>query len=240
LFSRDHPDYLAFPASPPDAIWTKARFAENRLYAVVTTDGTGKLNGYLDDYAFYAEACLSLAAWADFFSRGTSTKWIARAEAMAEAVIQHFHDPAGPGFFFTSADHERLIARRKEWWDNAIPSGNSALLHVFSSLHALTGRSVYGEQFARLRRAYEGYARRAPTGVAHALAAIAAEQEGIAVLKVKAVGNWIPLAEAIRQQPWRRLFVLASDDPAQPAGYQLCLGPTCRPPVERVEDIFRE
>ena len=40
-------------------------------------------------------------------------------------MIDRFGDPERGGFFSTSADHEELIARRKEIGDHPIPSGNS-------------------------------------------------------------------------------------------------------------------
>ena len=54
-------------------------------------------------------------------------------------MIERFGDPERGGFFSTSADHEELIARRKEIGDHPIPSGNSAAALGLLRLAALTG-----------------------------------------------------------------------------------------------------
>lgn len=234
-FSFDRSDYFDRAHQAADFIWEHLRCGENRLYAI--HHHHPRLNGYLDDYAFYAEALLSLAARSDFFTPGLSGLWIDRARAITDSVLAWFGDADAPGFFFTSSDHEELISRRKEWLDNAIPSGNASLLHVFSSLHALTGETKYLHEFSRLQTAYSAYARQAPGAIGHALAAIIAERQGVAVLRVKGKADWSPLADMIRSEVWQRIFVLQSQDPAQPPGFQLCLGPHCLAPVTTLSDL---
>ena len=57
-------------------------------------------------------------------------------------MIEHFADPAG-GFFTTSDDHERLVARPKDIEDHPIPSGNSSAALGLLRLSALTGEASY-------------------------------------------------------------------------------------------------
>jgi uncharacterized protein YyaL (SSP411 family) len=40
-------------------------------------------------------------------------------------MFEQFHDQANGGFFQTGRDHETLVVRRKDFIDNAIPSGNA-------------------------------------------------------------------------------------------------------------------
>lgn len=234
-FSFDRPEYFERARRAADFIWDHLRFGDNRLHAVYHEEA--RLNGYLDDYAFYAEALLGLAAHADFFAAGLSRTFIDRARLVTESVLTWFGDAEAPGFYFTSSDHEQLISRRKEWLDSAIPAGNSSLLHVFSRLHALTGDGKYQSEFNRLQSAYASYATRTPGGIGHALAAIAAERHGLAVLKVKDLDDWGPLADLLREEVWQRIFVLKSDGPHQPAGFQLCIGPHCLKPVTQLADL---
>lgn len=234
-FSFDRPDHFERARQAADFIWDHLRFDGDRLHSVYHE--TARLNGYLDDYAYYAEALLSLAAYADFFVPGLSRTLIERSREITGSIQIWFGDPKEPGFYFTSSDHEELISRRKEWLDNATPAGNSCLLHIFSCLHALTGERDYLDHFNRLQGAYTGYVQRAPSAIGHALAGIAAERHGIAVLKVKDVADWKPLAAMLRQESWRRIFVLKNDSSAQPEGFQLCIGPHCLKPVTEVADL---
>jgi uncharacterized protein YyaL (SSP411 family) len=57
-----------------------------------------------------------------------------------------FHDPEGMGFFQTSADHEPLIARRKDFIDSAVPAGNSLAAELLLRLAVLLGRTEYAER----------------------------------------------------------------------------------------------
>jgi uncharacterized protein len=237
-FAFNRPDYFQLASVAAETIWQEARFSGNRLRAVIS-EGS-HLNGYLDDYAFFAEALLSLGAWGDFFEPGCAATWIDRARSLTDSLVQHFADQQEPGFYFTSDDHETLISRRKEWWDNALPAGNSCLLHIFSSLYSITGDAAYQKQFADLKRAYAGYAERAPSGVAHGLAAVAAEMKGIPVIKVKGIQDWQPLANMLRERPWQRMFVLESKAADQPQGYQVCVGSTCRLTTNDLQEVAQQ
>ncbi len=218
-----------------DFIWDEMRFDGNRLYSVYHRQPA--LNGYLDDYAFFAEAMLALGAYSDFYEKGSAARFLDRCRSMAESITEHFADPSAVGFFFTSDDHEKLVSRRKEWWDNATPAGNSSLLHVFSRLYTLTGEEGYRKAFARLRKAYAGFARKVPNGIPHALDAIAADQAGWATLKFKGIGETEALAAFIRENTWQRLFACEATDGDQPEGYQLCVGTTCLEPVPTLEEL---
>ena len=48
-----------------------------------------------------------------------------------------FRDADGGGFFQTSADHEKLVARRKDFVDSAVPAGNSLTADLFLRLALL-------------------------------------------------------------------------------------------------------
>ena len=71
-------------------------------------------------------------------------------------MIERFGDPERGGFFSTSADHEELIARRKDIGDHPIPSGNCAAALGLLRLAALTGeralRAAGRGRLAPLRR----------------------------------------------------------------------------------------
>ena len=182
-FALGRPDFFQAACRAADFIWENMRTDDNRLHSVYYSEGA--VNAYLDDYAFYAEALLSIAAYADIFRPGDSKLYLQRCEAITAVVLEHFKDPDAVGYYFTSHDHERLITRKKEWWDGATPSGNASMLHVLGSLYYLTINSVYQEAFLQLRRAYRGLIARNPNGIPHALAALVADSIGIEVIKAK-------------------------------------------------------
>ena len=96
-------------------------------------DGLVKYNAYLEDYACVADGLISL------YETTFDLRWMGKAEELAEVMIEKFRDSVGGGFYFTSDDHERLIQRPKEFYDNATPSGNSVAVSVLLRLGKLTG-----------------------------------------------------------------------------------------------------
>ncbi len=99
-------------------------------------DGEARLNAYLEDYACLAEGMLEL------YQTTFEPRWFEAARDLADAMLEHFGDPAG-GFFDTSHDHEALVTRPKNLQDNATPSGNGMAATVFARLHSLTGDARY-------------------------------------------------------------------------------------------------
>jgi uncharacterized protein YyaL (SSP411 family) len=73
----------------------------------------------LDDYAFFANGLIAL-------NQATGeARWLDAARQLTDKQIELFGDARGGGFFFTSKDHEELIARSKGGADGALPAGNS-------------------------------------------------------------------------------------------------------------------
>lgn len=126
-------------------------------------DGKARFNGYLDDYACLADGLLALYE-ADF-----NPAWIREATMIAESMVSKFWDPEGKGFYFTSRDHETLIDRPKELFDNATPSGNSVAAGALLKLSRLTGESRWSEYTAGILESAAGLMKRQPSPFPHLL-----------------------------------------------------------------------
>lgn len=100
-------------------------------------DGQAKLDGYLDDYAFYINGLL------DLFEADSKAEYLHRAMAYAEHMVKHFWDETSGDFFFTSDNHEKLIVRTKSVYDLSIPSGNSITALVLLRLYHYTQNQDY-------------------------------------------------------------------------------------------------
>jgi len=105
---------------------------ENRLIASYK-DGKGHLNAYLDDYAYLLDAILTMLAlrW--------DNKWLAFALELSDVLLDKFMDQEQGGFYFTSHDHEPLLQRRRDFMDDATPSGNAIAARALLHLGYLTG-----------------------------------------------------------------------------------------------------
>jgi uncharacterized protein len=129
-------------------------------------DGESKLNGYLEDYAYVIDGLLAL------YEASFDPRWFEEARALAETMIAQFWDAESGGFFFTSADHETLIARTKDFYDNATPSGNSAAAIALLRLSLLTGEDRYRVMAGTILRLMKPLMMRAPAAFGQLLSAL--------------------------------------------------------------------
>ena len=158
------PAYLEAANRTVDFIFTKM-FRDGRLLHTYKS-GTGKILGYLDDYAFLAAGLL------DLFEATVNRAHLDRALELAEIMLHEFWDEAGGGFFYTGRSHERLIAQSKPIFDGSIPSGNAVATQVLLRLYHYTGKEDYLKRAERILRAYYNAMENQPFGFAHMLAAL--------------------------------------------------------------------
>ncbi|HEY7543879.1 MAG TPA: thioredoxin domain-containing protein [Blastocatellia bacterium] len=129
-------------------------------------DGKAKLNGYLEDYAYLIEGLLAL------YEATFELKYFERARELSDAMIERFWDEQEGGFYFTSSDHEELIMRTKDYFDNAIPSGNSSAALSFLKLWALTQESQYQRCAVSILRTMREAMVKYPSGFGYLLSAL--------------------------------------------------------------------
>ncbi len=96
------------------------------------------LPAYLDDYAFVADAFVSL------YQVTFDEQWLHKAGQIIQHTLHHFHDEE-EGFFYYTDDQSSLIARKKEIFDNVIPSSNAAMIKNLHTLGLLLDNARYTE-----------------------------------------------------------------------------------------------
>jgi uncharacterized protein YyaL (SSP411 family) len=129
-------------------------------------DGISKLNGYLDDYAFYVNALL------DIFEVDSKPEYLEKAIIYTNSMLQHFWDNKDGNLYFTSDDHEQLIVRTKSLYDLAIPSGNSVAASNLLRLYHMTQNDVYLDKAERIMKSGARTAVENPFGFGQLLMAI--------------------------------------------------------------------
>lgn len=107
-------------------------------------EGDSGLPAHIDDYAFIMNALI------DLYESTFNPEYLNRAFDLNDILIKEFWDETDGGFFFTSQKSEKLIARQKEIYDGAIPSGNSISLLNLLRLFKLTGKSEFSDYAERL------------------------------------------------------------------------------------------
>ena len=120
-------------------------------------EGEASIGGFLNDYAFTAWGLIEI------YQATHEKRFLDAAIRVNEVMMAKFTDPEG-GFFFTSSEAEELLARRKELYDGAIPSGNSVAFMNLMKLSRLTGDTSFEEEAAKLLRFFSSTVLGAPHG----------------------------------------------------------------------------
>ncbi len=143
-----------------------ARMRENGRLNRSYRAGKARLDGYLDDYAFL------IAGLLDLYEATGEARWLRQAMALDAVLERHYEDTSAGGYFLTSDDHEKLIAREKPSYDGAEPSGNSVQALNLLRLEELTTEDRYRRRAERLLRALSGRLSQAPTSLSEFLLAV--------------------------------------------------------------------
>ncbi len=162
VLQRD--DYRAIAERNANFVLADMRDADGRLRRS-WKNGSARLNGYLEDYANFAEGLLAL------YETTFDPRWFIAARDLAETMLAHFSDARG-GFFDTSDDHETLVMRPKDIYDNAVPSGNAMAATVLLKLSALTADPRYADAADRAMRFIQPSIGANPLGLAQWLCTI--------------------------------------------------------------------
>lgn len=143
-----------------DAAKSAQRFIENNLTKgdvlyVSFRDGVRLVKGFLDDYAYYTAALLSL------YDSTSNESYLERAGIICQEAKRQFADKKGAGYYQYGTQNDKLITRLKETYDGALPSGNSVMAYCLVRLSQLGDGNNYSReaerQLAFLSAKAEGY-----------------------------------------------------------------------------------
>ena len=96
-----------------------------------------KIPGLLEDYSGVSWG-LTLA-----YEATGERRFLDGAKTLADAMLERFRDEEGGGFYDTPVDHEKLITRPKDLFDNATPAGCSVAADVLLRLSLLFANQEY-------------------------------------------------------------------------------------------------
>lgn len=130
--------YLEYAKKAVDFIYNNLVDSKGRLFARYR-EKEAKHKAILDDYAFLTYGLIEL------YESSYEILYLKKAIDLTEAMIDLFFDEKNAGFFLYGKDSEKLIARPKELFDGAIPSGNSVAAYNLIRLARITGKSLFEE-----------------------------------------------------------------------------------------------
>ncbi|MEA5139863.1 thioredoxin domain-containing protein [Arcicella rigui] len=100
-------------------------------------NGETKIQGFLEDYAALIDAYINL------YQATFDEIWLHYAEKLSLYTYQNFWDEEDGLFFFTDKNAEELIARKKEIFDNVVPSSNSIMARNLYTLGLILEREDF-------------------------------------------------------------------------------------------------
>jgi uncharacterized protein len=182
-------DYLAAAVRNAEFLLGSMR-RDGRLRRTWKT-GEARLNGYLEDYSMVAAALLTL------YEATFERRWLDEARELAVEMVRLFWDDAIEGFYDTGTDHERLIVRPRNLYDNAVPCGSSVAIEVLLRLAELTGEAGYERSAVAALRPMTDLMARHPTAFGRFLCALdfhLGPRVELALIAPRAIGDVAPLA----------------------------------------------
>ena len=129
-------------------------------------EGQAKLPGFLEDYSFVADGLLSL------YEATFERRWLDAATELAEEMISQFWDESADCFYDTGRDHEELVVRPRDVFDNAQPCGGSVASDVLLRLSVVTGNEDFASKAITPLRSVAELMDRAPAGTGRWIAAL--------------------------------------------------------------------
>lgn len=86
-------------------------------------NGQAKYPAFLDDYAFYIQACIHLQEITG------NQDYLKRAQELTTFVTFHFKDEESDFLFYTNQFQQDIVVRKIELYDGATPSANAVMAH---------------------------------------------------------------------------------------------------------------
>jgi uncharacterized protein YyaL (SSP411 family) len=160
------PRYIEAAVHAADFVCLRMRVAKPGRLARSYCSGRLGVAGFLDDYAFAAAGLL------DLFESTGEPRWFDEAYRLIEETESLFADPAQGGWFMTSDEHERLLARERPLFDGAEPAGSSVALMNVARLAAFTDDERWRRACERGLAFYLPLMRERPMAMTEALLAV--------------------------------------------------------------------
>ena len=129
-------------------------------------DGEAAIDAYLDDYAFVIWGLLEL------YQTNFDPAYLKQAIFYTKILKEEFWDQTHYGYFFTGTNAETPLARKKEFYDGAIPSGNSVMMLNLLKLAHLTGDMAFADDAEKVGQAFSEAAKQSPAGYTMLLCAV--------------------------------------------------------------------
>ncbi|HEV7237641.1 MAG TPA: thioredoxin domain-containing protein [Thermoanaerobaculia bacterium] len=222
-----------------DVVRKNADFLLTRIDANGHLTRHAKIPGLLEDYSGVAWG-LTLA-----YEATTERRYLDAARGLADQMLARFRDEEHGGFYDTPIDHEKLITRPKDLFDNATPGGTSVACDVLLRHALLFGSEEYARVATEALEATWPLMERYPSGFGFLLSV--AEWRAGQPKEIALTGDASALRKVIGETyiPHRVLVAgtqssdlpLMENRPADRTLAYVCIGYACEEPTSDPERL---
>jgi uncharacterized protein YyaL (SSP411 family) len=161
----NNPEYADAAMKAADFLLKELRRQDGRLLHRYR-EGEAALLGYLDDYAFLVWGLV------DLYEATFEAHYLQEALALTDDMLRLFWDAKDSGLYFTGSDNEELIARMKDAYDGAVPSGNSVASLNLLRLGKMTMKQELEEKAEKIMESFGKTISRSPAAFSQLLIAL--------------------------------------------------------------------
>ena len=208
-------------------------------------NGKAKFTAFLDDYAFFIDACVQL------YEATFNIIYLNRANMVCSFVCEHFSDDEKLFFYFTPAMQQDVIVRKKEVYDGAIPSGNSVMAGNLLKLSVIFDNLEWGERANKMLRAIAPAATKYPGSFGIWASLLLQQQKGVHEIAITGPESLSMAAELSANYFIPNKILMASKEDqtnfpmlkAKRTGdltyIYVCKNYVCDTPVKTISDLLR-
>jgi uncharacterized protein YyaL (SSP411 family) len=222
-----------------DVVRKNADFLLTRIDANGRLTRHAKIAGLLEDYSGVAWG-LTLA-----YEATHERKYLDTARTLIDSIVDRFADSENSGFYDTPIDHEKLITRPKDLFDNATPAGTSVTCEVLLRLALLFGNEDYARTATEALEGVWLLAEKYPSGFGFLLGV--AEWRASQPKEIALTGDFDALKRVVGATylPHRVLVAgaqsadlpLMQHRPADRTRAYVCIGYACEDPTDDPERL---
>ncbi|SHN30373.1 hypothetical protein SAMN04488057_11828 [Cyclobacterium lianum] len=205
--------------------------------------GEAYTSAFLEDYASLINAFISL------YSVTFEASWLFRADQLTERVMDRFLDASDSLFYFNDPSREKLIADKKEVFDNVVPASNSVMARNLHRLGLYFYKENYLNQAEKMLQLVKDLVHKEPSFLANwanfyleraiptaevAVAGPDATKNALAFLRTYRPNRIISVAEQLSELP------LLQDKPLDKDLFYVCFDKSCKRPVEALSEALSQ
>ena len=119
--------------------------------------GEMAVEGFLDDYAFLVWGLIEV------YEASFDDRFLQAASKLTDIMVTRFWDEKEEGFFFSARGSADIMAKRKEVYDGALPSGNSVAILNLLRLSRLNANTAYETMARDMSRTFASEVKESPS-----------------------------------------------------------------------------